>query len=139
MSGHRFPCLSTSIPLFSPPLQVYPPPIFPFPTVSLPLSFPPSLSTPLRSHPPHLSPSAHRSLYPSASFPQYHPLLRSVTLKLESQLLPPPHALVSPLDGCFCPLPRLREERKGEGDGFRRIYREFLSPSATPLPYFQLS
>lgn len=49
------------------------------------------------------------------------------------------HTLVSSLVGWFCPLPRLREKKEEEDDGFRGIYREFLNPSATFLSLFQLS
>lgn len=138
MSVHCLPCLSISILLPSPSPCLSPPTLsFPFPLCLssphfLPVSHPLSLFTPLPSHLSiSLSPSAHLCIY----LPQYHPPQKShIEIGFPATSLP--YALVSPMVGCFCPRPRLREEMKGKGDGFRGIYREFLNSSATPPPIF---
>lgn len=139
-----WPSLSQHLYTPSPPLPLFISsyPVFPFPTLSLLPTFSSFLSPSVSLYPtslpsPHFSSSLSTPLYLSASLPQYHPPQKS-HIEIGFPATPLPYALVSPMVGCFCSLPRLREEMKGKGDGFRGICREFLNSSATPLPFFQL-
>lgn len=106
------------------------------PSLSLPWhSLSLCLPLPHSSPTPHLSFSFSTSLYLAPSFPRHHRLPQNSHMEIGAAAAPLPHALVSPLVGWSCPLPRIKEEGPSEMRDPQRVLKSICHP----VPLLHLS